>query len=61
MSDEENTVLPAQDPKAYRKPVAYNFPWPRPGGLPGDREITASPYLIKALRDREWIEKDRKK
>ena len=54
MSDDENTVLPSQDPQAYRRPIVGTF---RFGALPTDKEIKASPYLIKVLREREWIEK----
>jgi hypothetical protein len=62
MSDEpENRPILPQDPQAYRKPIAGTFRRPLPGGFPGDRDIKASPYLIKALLDREWIEKNGKK
>jgi hypothetical protein len=56
MSEDETRQVIAADPKAYRKAIAYDFPIPVPGGRPEDKLIKASPYLIKALKEKQWID-----
>lgn len=53
--DENDRGIVTADPKAYRKEVAYAFPIPLPGGRSGDKDLKASPLLIKALHEQGWL------
>jgi len=55
MSEDEDRLIVPADPKAYQKEIAGSYRRALPGGLPEDRELKASPYLVKALKEREWI------
>jgi hypothetical protein len=55
--DDENRGVFVADDKAYRKEIAGDFGFPCK--RESDKDLKASPSLLKVLKEKRWIDDDR--